>query len=192
VLQAWDRRTDSGSRGAVLFLLWVLQTGAAGLRAEALFARDWTSHDPLRTPSGLADPGEAVAALGRAAAMTTAAFGSLDVPWGQAFRLRHGNGDHPGHGGPGDPLGIFQFIAYAPTPAGWTSVAGDTATFAVEFTQPPTARAVTVYGNWSRPGSRHVSDQLELYAERRTRPVLRDLADIEAHLQERQHLTGPE
>lgn len=186
VLAAWDRRTDPDSRGAVLFLLWFLQTGAAGLRAEELFARPWSREEPLDTPTGLGDPQAAAAALARAAATATAVFGALDVPWGSVFRLRRDSGDHPGRGGPGDPLGIVQFVAYAPLPAGWSAVAGDTEVLAVEFTRPPTAQAVLTYGNWSRPGSHHASDQLELYAHQRTRPVLRRLVDIDAHLERRQ------
>jgi acyl-homoserine-lactone acylase len=113
-------------------------------------------------------------------------FGALDVPWGRACRLRVRGADYPGEGGLGDPLGILRFVACAPTPVGWISVAGDTVTFAVEFAQPPTARAITVYGNWSRPGQLHMSDQLELYAQGRARSVLRTRDEIEAHLEERQ------
>jgi hypothetical protein len=41
------------------------------------------------------------------------------------------------------------------------------------------------YGNWSRPGSAHRTDQLALYAEKRLRPIWRTRAEVEAHLERR-------
>ena len=61
VLAAWDRRVEADSRGAVLFDAWFAQTGGQP------FLTPWQADDPLGTPSGLADPAGAVAALEMAA-----------------------------------------------------------------------------------------------------------------------------
>ena len=44
------------------------------------------------------------------------------------------------------------------------------------------------YGNWSRAGSKHVTDQLELASQKRMRPILRTRREIEAALEHRQEL----
>ena len=44
------------------------------------------------------------------------------------------------------------------------------------------------YGNWSRAGSKHVTDQLELASQKRMRPILRARREIEAALEYRQDL----
>ena len=41
------------------------------------------------------------------------------------------------------------------------------------------------YGNWSREGSKHRTDQLALAAQKKMRPILRVRADIEKVLENR-------
>jgi len=51
----------------------------------------------------------------------------------------------------------------------------------VEFT--PTgaqARALLTYGNFSRPGSSHITDQLPLFDAKQLRPALRSRQAVEA------------
>jgi hypothetical protein len=52
-----------------------------------------------------------VAAL---AGAVRAAFGALDVAWGDAARLRYDAVDLPAVGGPGDPFGVFRVVYSAP------------------------------------------------------------------------------
>ena len=63
--------------------------------------------------------------------------------------------------------------------------AGDTFFAVVEFSQPIHAEALLGYGNWSKPGSKHVDDQLQLFSKKQMRPVWKARADIEANLEGR-------
>lgn len=177
ILEQWDRQAEASSRGAVLFATW-----AQEVDLERLFATPWDEDAPLRTPYGLADPEGAVAALEAAAAQVRAAYGSLDIPWGEVFRLRSGTVDLPANGGPGH-LGIFRNLWFAPEDDGtFTAVGGDSYVAAVEFSDPVRAMAVMTYGNATQPSAHRQAEQLELAAQQRLRPVWLSRAAIEANL----------
>ena len=55
---------------------------------------------------------------------------------------------------------------------------GDTFYTVVEFSQPQRAEALLGYGNWSKPGSKHIEDQLPLASRKEMRPVWRTRKDI--------------
>jgi len=189
VLASWDRQADADSRGAILFLLWIDAMKPVDSFASNFFAIPWNEKNPITTPDGLADPQGAAAALEAAAAQVKATFGRLDVAWGDVMRLRYGQRDYPGNGGPGDPAGIVRVIYYSPRPDGhFQSVAGDSYLAAIEFSNPLRARVLLMYGNSSQPGSPHIGDQLELAARKEMRPVWRTRAEIEAHLEAREAL----
>lgn len=181
VLKAWDRKTDADSRGAVLFAFWCEE-----MDYTRLFTIPWNEDAPRTTPDGLADPRSAHLALDAASAKVEAAYGALDVRWGDVFRLRYGNIDLPANGGTGD-LGIFRVLDFAPNKNGhFESVSGDSYIAAIEFSDPVRAMVLTSYGNATQPGSPSVSDQLRLFARKQLRPVWRSRKEIEAHLASRQ------
>ncbi len=180
VLEAWDRKADANSRGAVLFAVW-----ARMMPESNWFATRWNENSALTTPDGLADAAGAVKVLEAAATTVRLLYGTLDVPWGQVARLRYGNVDLPASGGPG-LFGIFQVVDLAPASGGgFQQVAGDTYIAAVEFSNPVRAKVLTTYGNATQPGSPHIGDQLPLYARNELRSVWRTRKDIEAHLESR-------
>ena len=45
------------------------------------------------------------------------------------------------------------------------------------------AEALLGYGNWSKPGSKHVEDQMGLMSQNELRKVWRDRSEIEEHLE---------
>jgi acyl-homoserine-lactone acylase len=180
VLEAWDRKTDASSRGAVLFAAW-----ARTMPSANWFATPWNENSPLTTPDGLANPAGAVKVLEAAATTVKLLYGALDVPWGEVARLRYGTRDLPASGGPGI-FGIFRVIDLIPAVGGrFQQVAGDTYIAAIEFSNPVRAKVLTAYGNATQPGSPHIGDQLELYARNELRPVWRTRKEIEAHLESR-------
>jgi acyl-homoserine-lactone acylase len=191
VLEAWDRKGEAESRGMVLFSLWALELGE-GLSVvpqpgrSSLFAKSWDPKDPLATPSGLADPAAAVEVLAKVAAQVKTVFGSLDVPYGDAARLRRGGFDFPPNGGPGR-LGFFQSLdfTFSNRDKKFLADRGDSFVYAVEFSSPVRAKAVLGYGNASQPGSPHIGDQLALVSRKELRPVWRTRQDVEAHLESR-------
>ncbi|MGD9347610.1 MAG: acylase, partial [Candidatus Aminicenantes bacterium] len=87
LLEAWDRKTDAQSRGAVLFNAWVNTMG------REIFEMPWNPENPLNTPDGLRNPAAAVNALDKAAGIIRKELGAIDVPWGDVFRLRYWDKD---------------------------------------------------------------------------------------------------
>ena len=185
VLSQWDRSTDAGSRGALLFLDWVDQPGGVSGYGAQGFARAFDLHRPLTTPAGLADPQGAVRALEAAARHTMATYGALDVPWGQVMRLRIGAVDLPASGGPGR-LGNFDVLDFAAVEHGTRSANfGGTYVALVSFEEPMRAKVLLSYGNSSQPGSTHNSDQLPLLSRGELRDAWRTRAEVEANMESR-------
>jgi acyl-homoserine-lactone acylase len=182
VLNAWDRRTDASSRGAVLFeSFWRAYLRQRGANASP-FDIPWQPGSPFTTPDGLSDPAAAAAALDAAAEQIEARFGSLNVAWGDAHRLRRGNLDLPAAGGPGG-LGIFRVLGFSQASDGMAvASSGNTWIAAIEFSQPVRASVLLTYGNASQPGSTHRADQLPLFARKVLREAWRTRADIQRHL----------
>ncbi|GAA6620716.1 acylase [Scytonema sp. NUACC26] len=180
VLKAWDRQANAHSKGAVLFAAWAQQ-----MDWDKSFSKPWNENSPRTTPDGLADPLSAVATLEAVAAKVEKTYGSLDVAWGDVFRLVVSNKNLPANGGLGD-LGIFRVLDFAPASEDrFQAVAGDSFVAAIEFSQPVRAMALTSYGNATQPGSPHVGDQLPMFVNKQLRPVWRERQDILAHLEER-------
>ena len=147
-----------------------------------MFAIPWDQNSPLATPDGLANPASAVAALEVAATQVEAAYGRLDVPWGNVFRLRVGDLDLPANGGVGK-LGIFRMLWFTPSEDQRFEVAGgDSYVAAIEFSNPVRAMALISYGNSTQPGLLNQGEQLKLFASKQLRPIWRSRQEIEAHL----------
>lgn len=178
VLDAWDRKAEADSRGAVLFAFWTQELDFE----DNFFAIPWNKEKPLATPDGLADPRRAVAVLEAAATKVEATYGTLDIPWGEVFRLRSGDLDLPANGG-SSSLGIFRTLAFAPEDDGrFQAISGDSYIAAIEFSNPVRAMVLTSYGNATQPDSFHRNDQLKLFANKQLRPVWRSRKEVEAHL----------
>ena len=182
VLADWDRSSDAGSRGAVLFLNWArLMSSRTGGNP---FATPWREDDPMATPMGIGDLALAVDLLEEAVDTSRARHGAADVAYGDVFRLRRDGLDLPGNG-QGDPLGVFRAAWYSPAEFDRQEIfGGDSFVMAVEFGDPVRAQVLLGYGNASQPGSPHRTDQLRLFAEKGMRPVWRTREEIEANLED--------
>jgi acyl-homoserine-lactone acylase len=183
VLKAWDRKTDAGSRGAILFTRWFDKL------SYTIFATPWDLGHPVTTPDGLNDPKLAVDLLVKAAIETRQKFGALDVSWGEVHRFRMNGLDLPANGGPGE-YGIFRTIGYTDdADSKKRAVFGDSYVAAIEFSNPVRAMVLLSYGNATQPGSRHTGDQLPLLAEKKLRPALLTREDILRNLEKREILS---
>ena len=191
VLKVWDRLTEPSSKGAYLFLQWLLQQDIDDAIASPLFADNWNfelAKDPvehlksLDTPNQLANPKTALQALVQAAGVLQQQGYPLDVQWQDAVILQHGEYAVPAVGGPGDPMGIISAIPLKPSlrpqikagvlPANRIeNDGGETFVMLVEFT-PEGARggAFLSYGNSSIYQHTNNGDQLELLAKRQLSP----------------------
>jgi acyl-homoserine-lactone acylase len=174
------------SRGAVLFLNWVMALYAE-IRGNP-FAVPWSRTGAMDTPDGLADSDLAVELLAIAADTTMARYGSLDVPFGEVYRVRRDGMDLPANG-MSDPAGVFRAAWYEPAGGGIHRLTGaDSFVLAVEFSKPIRAVSVLGYGSASQAGSEHRTDQLGLFSEKRAREVWRVRNDVERNLEKRKVL----
>ncbi len=176
-LQQWDRKTDSSSSGALLFMRWAERNG------RDPFAEPWDFKRPVETPSGLKDPKAAVAALDSAASDLQRFVGRIDIPYGQVFRFRSEHFDYAGNGGPGT-FGIFRTINYALDKDGrFKAVAGDSYIAAIEFGEKVKARVLLNYSNSTQKGSKHAEDQLQLASQKQLRDAWFTDEEIKQHIE---------
>jgi acyl-homoserine-lactone acylase len=186
ILERWDRSADSSSRGAVLFAAWWAEYRRRIPGGRGPFAVEWSEDAPLTTPHGLADTATAVTALEAAAATVTRRYDAPDVAWGDVHRLRRDAIDLPASGADGE-YGVFRVVAYAAQHDGKFGATGGTSyVAAVEFSSPVRAQTLVAYGNASRAGSPHRTDQLSLFARGQLKPVWRTREQVRAHLELRE------
>ncbi len=184
LLNNWDRRFEPDSRAALLFETWAGIFSPKNFTDQSNYAVKWTLDDPLETPRGLKDPVAAVAMLKQAAAKTKQLYGAIDRPFGDVSRFHIGDISVPANGGFGN-TGVFRTITWGPMKNGErTPVHGETWVSMVEFGTPMKAVGLMSYGNSSQPGSKHNSDQLQLLADKKFRPLWIRRADVERHLEE--------
>ncbi|HEY3836775.1 MAG TPA: penicillin acylase family protein [Bryobacteraceae bacterium] len=192
VLAKWDRQTETDSRGAVLFQIFVEQYfgGPAGIPAgiPSQLRIKYDPSRPLDTAFGLADTATALKVLNNSAEYCRRIFGSLDVKWGDVFRFSSGTGDVPANGGPGSS-GVFRTIDFTRREGKLLyATHGDTFVCAIEFATPQRAECTLGYGNASQPNSSHLADQLPLMQQKKLHPVWRGRKEIEANLEKREQL----
>jgi acyl-homoserine-lactone acylase len=204
VLEQWDRQSDASSRGAVLFKKWYdLYSADSSTPKDPRwghsypeFRTEFSPGDPLTTPSGLSKASAAVPSLIAAAKAIKADYGRLDVSWGEINRVVLATPspdlqkavpltDLPGSGSD-EPFGSIRKVYYYPSPdkKQFFGYGGDTYVQLVEFTKEgPKAQALLTYGNWSRPGRTHITDQVSYFENKQLRPVYRTCEEVEAHAQ---------
>jgi acyl-homoserine-lactone acylase len=193
LLEQWDNTVASDTRGSTLFETWFeryLRSDEPGRRRPAddrtLFAQPWSPAAPTTTPDGLADPDRAARLFAWAMDETKSWFGSWDVTWGEAHRVRVGDVDLPANGCSGGD-GCFRVFWFEDAPDGKRIVSGgDGWVLAVEFDkQGPRAYSVLAYGESNLPGSPHHTDQTAMFVNGQTKKVAFTEADIAAQLVKR-------
>jgi acyl-homoserine-lactone acylase len=185
VLEAWDRTTDADSRGSLLFTLWVDKMKRPDGVTNAGWRIPFDIHHPMTTPSGLADPAAALAALDDAAKELIALKGSLDAPWSSEMRLIWGGKNLPSSGASGR-YGDINVIDYGPLKDGVRAAEfGASFVAVVDFASPTRAKVLMSYGESSAPGSPHMGDQIPLLSAKQMRDAWRTRAEVEANLESR-------
>ncbi|MDC0234852.1 acylase [Candidatus Marinimicrobia bacterium] len=183
VLSNWDRQTNVDSQGAVLFKAWVDSVKFFVHKSE-LFEGGWEEEKAMDTPFGLHPSIDYLSPLKSAAESVIKTYGQLDVPWGEVYRLIRDDVNLPANGGPGDPYGLFRVTNFAPIKDNrFMATGGDSYQAVIEFGDKPKAMALLSYGNASQKGSKHRTDQLKFYSEKKMRPVWRNKKEIEQHLE---------
>jgi acyl-homoserine-lactone acylase len=187
IIAAWDSTASADASGAVLFERFWDRYEAA---VPQPFAQAWDAARPFETPYGLADRARAAAELEQAVRDTRAAYGAANVRWGYANRFRFGDVDLPADGASGR-LGAYRVQRFDPgeknlgiagrDATGEMHGFGDAWVLLVHFTRPIEAMSILAYGQSSRPGAAHGSDQIRPFAAHQLRPVWFYPADIAAH-----------
>lgn len=179
ILIDWDASFEAESQGAVLFINLMRELGTNGIYAE-----EWRFNEPLTTPDGLKNKRKTLDVIKQAAETQITQMGSLEIPFGDVYRLKVGDYEFPGNGA-GGPLGVFRTLYYNRDEKGkhYYALAGDSYICVTEFGEEVTAKALLPYGNASQPANPHVGDQLELFSEKKLRDVLLSRKDHEANLE---------
>jgi acyl-homoserine-lactone acylase len=186
VLRTWDRRTEAGSRGALLFARWY-DLGGAGL-----FETAWNPDDPVHTPLGLRDTRQAAGLLAKAAAEIKEQYGALDTPWGDVHRFRAGDTNLPANGGP-EHYGIFRAIGYSnPERPPRIANGGDSYIAVIEFGSESSAMVTLSYPNATRGEFAGSGSAATDASEKRLRPALLNRREILQHLHKREELNYDE
>jgi acyl-homoserine-lactone acylase len=207
VLQRWDRRSDANSRGALLFQEWYRLYVADPNSPKderwgpsyPAFRQPFSPDSPLATPRGLKGPARAVAFLVEAVKQLQTQYGRSDAAWGDANRIMLATHDPafqktitltdlPGNGSD-EPFGALRKIYYYPLQGTNQAFAygGETYIQVVEFTPDGAkARAVLSYGNASRPGSPHITDQVRFFETKSLRPVYRTRSEVLMNARQRE------
>jgi acyl-homoserine-lactone acylase len=193
VLANWDRETLPNSRGALLFYNWVQELGVGNIYYQTFYTNKWSLEAPLSTPSGIADPAAAVAALAKAATAMKKVYGALDVPWGEFVRVRYAGQDHPASVGPG-VMGAFRvgFLGRADDTGIVPVVGGNSFVAAVEFGDTIRAQGILGAGNTTEPQNESYGNQLELHEKGQFRDILFYRDDVEGGAKRRETVVFPQ
>jgi acyl-homoserine-lactone acylase len=183
VLKEWDRKTDTDSKGAVLFAAWWNE-----VRSD-MFEVQWNKENPVTTPKGIKEKQKAVEILVKAARAVKEKYGSIDIAWGEVNRFRVGGKDYPGNGG-ADNFGVFRTMYFADDNDNKKhAFHGDTYVAVTEFGEKVKASVMLSYGNATQPGNKHIGDQLKMLSEKKLRPALLERDDILKNLEKQEFLS---
>jgi len=150
LIQAWNRRSDGGSEGAMAYYAFKKGLGDAAKLTEP--------------PDTLTDA-EAIAGLNKAAEWLKEQFGSLKTPYGNYFRVGREGGERtwPVSGGTLNQVGMAtpRAVNYAPVGKEMVGRGGQTSTQIVVLTNPPKSYAIIPLGESDHKESGHWDDQAE-------------------------------
>lgn len=171
ILAEWDLDTGVDSRPAALAVL--------------AFGRFIESGDNQVEPSD----DELLTAIGESADSLRQHFGSVEVPWGDVNRLRHGEVDLPIGGAPDVLRAVYGELEDDGRLKG---VAGDSYILVVAWDAEGRVRSHSIhqFGSATRDASSsHFTDQAEIFVEPGLKPVWIDEEEIRRHL-EREYSPG--
>ncbi|HEY6334053.1 MAG TPA: penicillin acylase family protein [Blastocatellia bacterium] len=151
LIQKWNRRSDADSTGALAY--YAFKKGLAPQTARLT--------DP---PASIADA-DLVEAVHKGAIWMKDQFGSLDVPYGQYFRVGREGGAETwpvGGGSLGDvAMATPRAINFKPVGSVMVGQGGQTSTQIVVLTNPPKSYAIIPLGESDHKDSGHWDDQAQ-------------------------------
>lgn len=189
VLENWDRRADTDSKGTALFYSWA---NMFAIGKDANYTKRWDMKNPNTTPDGIADPARAVELLELAATEVQTQHGQLDLPWGEFYRINYNGKNLPANGAEGS-MGVFR-VAW---PGGGDKEhlyvgGGDSWVGVIEFGDEVKAKVLLSYGNATQKDSPHNGDQLEHFSKKELRDAWFTEAEVEANTKSKETLQRKE
>ena len=189
VLEKWDRKADADSKGTLLFYLW---TSKFNVNNPSNFVVKWDLDNPDNTPDGISNPAAAVQLLEATVDEMKARFGSLEVPWGDFYRLRLSDGKDIPANGAFDRLGVFRVAGSYDKPDDEKMFVstGDSWVGVIEFGDEVKAKVLLSYGNATQKKSPHNGDQLELFSKKELRDAWFTPEEVKANTVRTEIFTG--
>ncbi|MEM1340592.1 MAG: penicillin acylase family protein [Bacteroidota bacterium] len=187
VMTEWDGAYDANSLGAMFFMEFTNTLyGAKRIgpsQIDQVLKKPWRFDDPINTPDGFVSDDEMIAIIRKAAESHLAKYPALEIPYGEYYKLKVGDLEYPGTGGP-QHLGVFRIMYARPNESGkFIGYFGDTFVLVVEMGEEIKAKGLLTYGNSSNPNNKHHGDQLELFSKNELRNIWFKRTDQEANLE---------
>jgi len=192
VMTEWDGSYNAESLGAIFFMEFtntILAAKQIGAYQIGEFLKEpWEFDDPIKTPDGFVDNEEVIDIIRKAAENHLSKYSQLEVPYGDYFKLKMGELEYPGTGGP-QHLGVFRVMHASPTEDGeFVGYSGDTFVLVVEMGETVKAKGLLTYGNSSDPENKHYGDQLELFSKNELREIWSTRKAQELNLEEQESI----
>lgn len=185
VMTSWNGNFDADNKQAAYFISFFI---SPGINYKDFWETEWSIENPINTPDGITDPEKKLELIKGFTGYFKKTYGSLEFPYGDLFRIKIGEYDIPANGGFGS-FGVFRTLDFQLGPdKKFYAYMGDGYVCATEFGEEPIAKVILNYGNASQKGSKHIGDQLGLFAEKGMRNALLKREDVEANLEEREKI----
>lgn len=190
VMTKWDGSYDANSLGALLFMeftnTWALEKQTSPFQLINLLKDPWQYNDPINTPDGFVDNKEIVDIIKKAVENHLTKYPSLEIPYGDYYKLRIGDLEYPGTGGP-QHLGVFRILySLGSTPdeeGKFFGNFGDTFVLVLEMGEEINAKGLLTYGNSSNTDNKHYGDQLEMFSKNKLRDIWFERIDQETNME---------
>ena len=188
VMTKWDGSFDANSLGAMFFMefanTWASEERTSPYRLSALLKDPWSFKDPINSPDGFVNSDEMIDVIRKAAQNHLVKYPSLEIPYGDYYKLKMGDLEYPGTGGP-QHLGVFRIMMSTRPSEEKVTYAnfGDTFVLVIEMGEQITAKGLLTYGNSSDPENEHYGDQLEMFSKNELRNIWFKRSDQEANLE---------
>ncbi len=165
-LRDWNHVADESSIAMTIFNAWWLtfkEQCPVPLRSDADAYRVLQEDHPALKEFALR-------ALSEAVTRVRNSFQTINVPWGEVHSVSRGQSSVPMSGGAaGEPILVTGQAAFEGDR--WPVNYGYGFAMAVKFSTTPESMSIVPFGTSERADSRHFRDQLELFADRRMKPV---------------------
>src|SRR3954454_5090549 len=167
-IENWDVHDNLDSKGAILFREFA--QNALGTTGANPFSKPFDPSDPVHTPNGLDTGNPGVQKAFADAVSTLQANGiPFDAPLrGYQYTVRNGE-KIPIHGGPGDPIGVFNAInVKGLTKTGYPEIEhGSSFIMVTHFGSGcPENRSILTYSQSTDPTSPYFADQTRMFSNK--------------------------